>query len=42
MEGSSDAMPNPWYLHIDGSLARSLGFRPTMRTVHEAVQNGLM
>lgn len=42
MEGSSEPMPDPWYLHVDGSLARSLGFRPTVRTVREAVEGGLM
>ncbi len=42
MEESSEPMPDPWYLHVDGSLARSLGFRPTVRTIREAVEGGLM
>lgn len=42
MDASSDPMPDPWYLHVDGSLARSLGFRPSVRTVREAVEGGLM
>lgn len=42
MDASSEPMPDPWYLHVDGSLARSLGFRPAVRTVREAVEGGLM
>jgi nucleoside-diphosphate-sugar epimerase len=42
MDPSSDPMPDPWYLHIDGSLARDLGFRASVRTVHQAVQDGLL
>jgi hypothetical protein len=39
---SSEPLANPWYLHIDGSLARSLGFQPIVRTVYQAVQEKLM
>ncbi|WP_025591239.1 NAD-dependent epimerase/dehydratase family protein [Agrobacterium tumefaciens] len=42
MEPSAEAMQNPWYLHVDASLARSLGFRPTVRTVYQAAQEGMM
>lgn len=42
MDASSQPMPDPWYLHVDGSLARSLGFRPSVRTVREAVESSLM
>jgi UDP-glucose 4-epimerase len=42
MELSSKAMENPWYLHVDASLARSLGFRPTVRSVYQASQEGIM
>lgn len=42
MEPSAKAMENPWYLHVDASLARSLGFRPTVRTVYQAVQEGIL
>ncbi len=35
---SAEPLVNPWRLHADGSLARRLGFRPTVRTVHQAVQ----
>jgi nucleoside-diphosphate-sugar epimerase len=36
MEPSAEPLVNPWYLHIDGSLARSLGFEPTIATVYQA------
>lgn len=42
MESTSETLQNPWYLHVDGSLARSLGFRPGVRTVFQARQEGLM
>lgn len=42
MDATSEPMPNPWYLHVDASLARSLGFRATVRTVHQAAQEGLL
>ncbi|HTG39920.1 NAD(P)-dependent oxidoreductase [Sphingomonas sp.] len=42
MNPSSEAMQNPWYLHIDGSLARTLGFQPIVRTVYQAAQEGIL
>lgn len=42
LEPSSEPLENPWHLHVDGSLARSLGFQPSVRTVHQAVQENLM
>jgi UDP-glucose 4-epimerase len=42
MEPSSAPLANPWRLHVDGGLARSLGFRPTVRTVYQAAQESLM
>jgi UDP-glucose 4-epimerase len=42
MEPSSEPLSNPWHLHVDGSLARSLGFQPSVRTVYQAVQDKLM
>lgn len=38
MEPSSAPLANPWHLHMDTSLARSIGFRPVVRTVHQAWQ----
>lgn len=42
MESSSRPLANPWHLHVDGTLARSLGFRPTVRTVYQAAQEKLL
>lgn len=42
LEPSSAPLESPWYLHVDGSLARSLGFQPSVRTVYQAVQEKLM
>lgn len=42
MAPSAEAMQNPWHLHVDGSLARTLGFRPTVRTVYQAEQEGIL
>jgi UDP-glucose 4-epimerase len=38
IEPSCEPLANPWHLHIDGALARRLGFRPQVRTVHQAAQ----
>lgn len=42
LESSADPLENPWHLHVDASLARSLGFQPSVRTVYQAVQDKLM
>ncbi|MGA0557614.1 NAD-dependent epimerase/dehydratase family protein [Larkinella sp. VNQ87] len=42
LESSSEPLMNPWYLHSDGSLARRLGFQPTVRTVYQAVQEQIL
>lgn len=42
MKSSSEPLSNPWYLHVDSSLARSLGFHPSVRTVYQALQEGLI
>jgi len=42
LEPSSEPLNNPWHLHADTSLARSLGFRPSVRTVYQAVQEQIM
>lgn len=42
MESSSEPLQNPWHLYTDVSLARSLGFQPTVRTVYQAVQEQLL
>jgi nucleoside-diphosphate-sugar epimerase len=42
MEPSAQPMQNPWHLHVDASLARSLGFQPMVRTVYQAVQEQML
>lgn len=42
MEPSSEPLANPWRLCADGALARRLGFRPIVRTVHQAAQEWLL
>lgn len=42
MPSLSKPLINPWYLHADSSLARSLGFQPSVRTVYQAVQEKLL
>ncbi|RXK83165.1 NAD-dependent epimerase/dehydratase family protein [Filimonas effusa] len=42
MEPSAEPLQNPWHLHADGSLARSLGFQPMIRTVYQAAQENLL
>lgn len=42
MDPSSTPLENPWRLHMDVSLARSLGFQPVVRTVYQAAQEKLM
>jgi len=39
---SSAPLENPWHLHVDGSLARSLGFQPRVKTVYQAAEEKLM
>ena len=42
MSPSAEPLVNPWYLHADTSLARSLGFQPSIRTVYQALQENLL
>lgn len=42
LESSAEPLESPWNLHVDASLARSLGFQPRVRTVYQAVQDDLM
>lgn len=42
MKSSSEPLQNPWHLHVDGSLARSLGFKATVKTVYHAAQEYLL
>lgn len=42
MAPSAEPLAHPWHLHVDGSLGRSLGFQPTVRTVYQGAQENLM
>ncbi|WP_343315397.1 NAD(P)-dependent oxidoreductase [Brucella sp. BE17] len=42
MEDSAEPLTDPWFLHMDGALARKLGFQPEVRTVYQAAQEGLL
>lgn len=42
MAPTAQPLANPWYLHVDASLARSLGFRASVRSVYQAQQEGLL
>ena len=42
LDSAAEPLANLWYLLSDGSLARSLGFQPVVRTVYQAVQEKLM
>ncbi|MDQ1079672.1 NAD(P)-dependent oxidoreductase [Pseudoroseomonas cervicalis] len=42
MPPSAAPLENPWRLQMDVSLARRLGFRPVVRTVHQAAEEGLL
>ncbi len=37
---SAQPLENPWNGHVDGTLARSLGFAPTVRSVYQAADEG--
>lgn len=41
-ESSSTALENPWHLQMDGALARRLGFRPSVRTIRQAIEQRAM
>ncbi|GAA4925520.1 NAD(P)-dependent oxidoreductase [Mucilaginibacter defluvii] len=42
MAPSAEPLTNPWYLHADASLARSLGFQASVRTIYQAAQENLL
>lgn len=42
LELSSDPLNDPWHLHIDSSLARSLGFEAIVKTVYQAANDGIL
>ncbi len=42
IEPSALPLNNPWWGRADGTLSRSLGFRPTIPTLYYAVQEGIL
>ena len=42
IEGSAEPLVNPWSGRMDGSLARELGFEPTVPTIHAAAREGIL
>lgn len=42
IEGSAEPLTNPWAGRMDGSLARELGFRPTVPTIQAAAEQGIL
>ena len=42
IEGSAEPLINPWAGRMDGSLARELGFTPTVPTIHAAAREGIL
>lgn len=42
IEPSAEPLTNPWWGRVDGSRSRSLGFRPTISTVYQAAQEGIL
>jgi UDP-glucose 4-epimerase len=42
VEPSAEPLTNPWMGRMDGSLSRRLGFRPTIPTVYQAAQQGIL
>jgi len=42
LDSSAEPLQHPWHLHVDSSLARSLGFQPRVRTVYQALAEKLL
>lgn len=42
MEPAGEPVSNPWFGHLDGNLARRLGFRPVVRTVYQSAEEGTL
>ncbi|WP_246586773.1 hypothetical protein [Stakelama flava] len=42
LEGSAEPLNDPWAGQCDTSLARSLGFKATVRTIYQAAQEDLL
>lgn len=42
IDGSAEPLTNPWSGRMDPSLARQLGFRPTVPTIYDAARDGIL
>ena len=42
IDGSAEPLANPWAGRMDTTLARRLGFRPTVPTVYSAARDGIL
>jgi UDP-glucose 4-epimerase len=42
IEPSAEPLTDPWMGRMDGSLSRRLGFQPTVPTVYQAAQQGIL
>jgi nucleoside-diphosphate-sugar epimerase len=42
IEPSAEPLTNPWMGRMDGSRSRALGFHPTVPTVYQAMQQGIL
>jgi Nucleoside-diphosphate-sugar epimerases len=42
IESSAQPLNNPWWGRADATLSRSLGFRPIIATLNQAVQEGIL
>jgi len=42
IESSAQPLNNPWWGRANATLSRSLGFRPTVATLSQAVQEGIL
>jgi len=42
IEGSAEPLINPWAGRMDGTLARELGFEPTVPTIRHAAAEGIL
>lgn len=42
IESSAQPLSNPWWGRADAALSRSLGFKPTIATLNQALQEGIL
>jgi UDP-glucose 4-epimerase len=42
IEPSAEPLTDPWMGRMDGSRLRSLGFQPTVPTMYQAMQQGIL